>query len=468
MTTGLAIRAGGSSDALDMSTDGLWIAYSTGTDSSARVGLAPVDGGFKMPLDLGDGAVSQPQWAPEPASSAPAPSPGASPAGQSPAPTGGPVGQEWTQAAPFGVGRIEAVTAGGPGFVAVGRGCDTAPERCEGIVWTSTDGQAWTRMPASDPTDTGFVIPMSGPEVGMFDVAAGGPGIVAIGYAARPAMAATIWFSSDDGRSWERAKLGDVGSTRVNAVTWDGKKFVLVGEDRSNWNGDYSNLATATARAAVWTSTDGYNFSRVPHAKVLDVGGFIDTMEDPATGGMRDVMASPNGLVAVGSECSNKPVGCKPAAWTSADGTTWERAAGMPAVSGVLKAIAGSGTRFTAVGAGTCDSSPVAIPQPCPALVLTSQDGMTWTRRPFEQSGDLRAITVIGGRYFATAPDGPETLWTSDDGSAWVRADVKGGPATAGLGNYAEWHFAATPDTAVWIGADPETNNTVAWVSGGK
>ena len=172
--------------------------------------------------------------------------------------------------------------------------------------------------------------------------------------------------------------------------------------------------------------------------------------------------------MAVGSVCSNKPVGCKPAAWTSADGTTWERAAGMPAISGLLKAVAGSGTRFTAVGAGTCDSSPVAIPQPCPALVLTSPNGRTWTQQPFEQSGDLRTLTVIGGRYFATAPDGPATVWTSDTGSTWAPAEAAGGPAIAGPGNFVEWHFAATQETAVWIGTDPETNNPVAWASSGR
>ena len=170
------------------------------------------------------------------------------------------------------VGRIEAVTAGGPGFVAVGRGCvNTGADlpTCEGVVWTSTDGKAWQRTPAGDPTDTGAFFPTSGPEIGMFDVAAGGPGIVAIGYAARPDMAATIWFSSDNGASWERAKIGDVGSTRVNAIAWDGRQFVMVGEDRSQWDGTLEGMAKATARAAVWTSTDGYNFTRVPHSDGL-------------------------------------------------------------------------------------------------------------------------------------------------------------------------------------------------------
>ena len=477
LTTGLAIRADGSANALDISADGRWIAFSSGDGANARVGIASVDGGAQM-LDFGVGAVTQPRWMPEPVS---VPAPTQPPASAGPGEPGvvGPLGTSWVAAAvPVvvnrPVGRIEAVTAGGPGFVAVGRGCIGEAPTCEAIVWTSVDGRTWVRAPASDATDIGAYFGMSGPEIGMFDVAAGAPGVVAIGYAARPDLEATIWFSPD-GVTWERIPLvldalgtdagGFITPSRVNAVTWDGRSFVVVGEDRSKLT-DVKSLATAKARAAVWTSPDGRTWTRAPHTAALDVGGFIDTTEDPSTGGMRDVMASPNGLVAVGSVCTNKPAGCEPAAWTSADAVTWERAGGMPAISGVLKAIAGSGTRFTAVGAETCDSSPVAVPQPCPALVLTSQDGQTWTQQAFEQPGDLRTLTDVGGRYFATAPDGPEGVWTSGTATTWEPLVQDGGPSTSGFDATAEWHFAATPDVAVWVGIPTETSDPAAWVSG--
>ena len=128
----------------------------------------------------------------------------------------------------------------------------------------------------------------------MFDVALGGSGFVAIGYAARPTMEATTWLSPD-GVTWERNPLGSATSIRVNAVAWDGQQLILVGEDRSDWDGTAESLATAKARAAVWTSTDGRTWTRVPHTPVFDVGGYIDTMEDPATGGMSDIVAGPPG-----------------------------------------------------------------------------------------------------------------------------------------------------------------------------
>lgn len=375
------------------------------------------------------------------------------------------------------IGAIEAVTAGGPGYVAVGRGCFGQDEtgRCEAVVLTSADGQSWTRTAASDATDTGFYLGTSGPEIGMFDVAAGDPGIVAIGYAARPNLQSTIWFSVD-GSAWERIPLGLDGSgstaasadrfaVRVHAVTWDGRSFVAVGEDRTEAGGSVEQMLAGTARAAVWTSLDGRTWTRVPHAPVFDVGRFIDTMEDPASGGMRDVMAGPAGLVAIGSVCTSAPVGCEPAAWISPDGTAWERVDGMPAISGILKAIARSDAGYVAVGARLCDSSPVAIPYGCPALVLTSSDGRAWVQQPFDQSGDVRTVTRIGSRFVATTPDGPETVWMSDDGSAWVAVEPPGGSATDDGGLIFELHFAATADSAVCLGPSANGDEPAAWVS---
>jgi hypothetical protein len=365
------------------------------------------------------------------------------------------------------IGRIEAVTAGGPGFVAVGRGCSSAAngdlDRCEAIVWTSTDGRTWMRAPASDATDIGVYAATSGPAIGMFDVATGDPGIVAIGYAARPDLQATTWFSAD-GTTWERSSLGleppaaspsGLNGARLNAVTWDGRQFVIVGEDRSDWKGFGSPLTTAKARAAVWTSPDGRTWTRVPHAPVFEVGGFIDTTEDPSTGGMADVMAGPDGLVAVGSVCNTKAaVGCQPAVWTSPDGLTWVHLKDVPTASGSLSSIAMSDTRtsYVAVGAGT---------------VLTSRDGRTWVQQPVERPGDFQTVTWIGDRFFATVLGEPETVWTSEDGSTWVPSVVGGGPSADAQDATADWHFAAQPDVAVWLGLPRESAGPAAWVSTG-
>ncbi|HUG48541.1 MAG TPA: hypothetical protein VMP67_09025, partial [Candidatus Limnocylindria bacterium] len=56
-----------------------------------------------------------------------------------------PVG--WTEVSDFptyrGTTEVEAITAGGPGFVAVGAG----GQQLRGRVWTSADGLSWSAAP---------------------------------------------------------------------------------------------------------------------------------------------------------------------------------------------------------------------------------------------------------------------------------------------------------------------------------
>jgi hypothetical protein len=185
---------------------------------------------------------------------------------------------------------------------------------------------------------------------------------------------------------------------------------------------------------------------------VFEVGGFTDTTEDPSTGGMVDVMAGQDGLIAVGSVCNTKAsVGCQPAIWTSPDGLTWEHLKGVPTTSGSLRAVAVSGAGYVAVG---------------PGMVLTSDDGMTWVQQPAEQPNDYQTIAWIGDRFFATVLGRLQTVWTSEDGSAWVPSAVEGGPTADTQDATAQWHFAAKSDSAVWVGMPTEAADPAAWVSG--
>jgi hypothetical protein len=460
-TSGQAIPGWPSGDPLAFSQDGRLIAFTNGTGTAATVGITTLRGEIDPYPWTGSGPVTQPAWAPastptQPSDGTPTASPGGSPVASG----GEPLGTSWSAArmpvvVGRPIGRIEAVTAGGPGFVAVGRGCQD--DACELPVWTSTDGTAWQRVPVSDALRTEMVTPTSGPELGMFDVAGGGPGVVAVGYAAHPKMEAMAWFSPD-GVTWERFALGAAGSTRVNAVTWDGRQFVVVGEDRSEWDGSLKNMAKATARAAVWTSPDGRTWTRAPHTTALDVGDFIDTMEDPSTGGMNDVVAGPAGLVAVGSVCTADPRGCKPMAWTSTDGTSWERAAAMQAagdqadISVPLNGVAASDAGYVAVGDN---------------FVLASIDGRAWERTA--QIGPLGDVTTIGKRYFATGSGdtGNETWAMPWDGVNWDTVTV-GDPLPNTIYNPAEWHFAATQDVAVAVGPAVGTGDPTAMVSVAK
>jgi hypothetical protein len=207
-------------------------------------------------------------------------------------------------------------------------------------------------------------------------------------------------------------------------------------------------MAKATARAAVWTSRDGYTFERVPHTSAFDVGDFLDTMEDPTTGGMADVLAGPSGLVAVGSSCTAGPRACEAAVWVSADGADWERVTGLPETSGGISAIAVSGTRLLAIGGGG---------------VIASTDGGTWRTVGF--FGRLRDLAVVGDRFFATTD--ATTTYASADGVDWTLVQVGGSPADTPI-DPAEWHYASNGPVAVAIGPTPDTGEVLAMVSAAR
>lgn len=102
-------------------------------------------------------------------------------------------GGAWTQ-------EMLAVTVGGPGLVAVGRdgagSCWCNPILWSGgqhpAVWTSPDGLSWSRVPHDDND-------FAESSDRLLAVTAGGPGLVAVGY--NDTGPAPVW-TSIDGLSW--------------------------------------------------------------------------------------------------------------------------------------------------------------------------------------------------------------------------------------------------------------------------
>ncbi len=242
--------------------------------------------------------------------------------------------------------QIEDVVAGGPGLVAVGSVFEDGGGRP--AVWTSVDGKSWIRVPHNDAVfggsedltirrvvqaDAGLVAFGTEGDVlaGEFGVAswispdgiswsrvtldsdvfgedvvdglfAGGPGIVAIGTA--------LWTSSD-GRAWTRFEhetaLGGADAHLNDVISTDAG-LIAVGMDRSDGEGD----------AAVWTSTDGLDWTRVPHdATVFGSDGKQL---------LSHVTAGDFGLFAAGSEGSPS----HPLFLVSPDGSSWTRIEGPP------------------------------------------------------------------------------------------------------------------------------------------
>jgi hypothetical protein len=176
---------------------------------------------------------------------------------------------------------MTAVTAGGPGLVAVGSdglNSDEPTGRARAVVWTSIDGLTWSRLPHDEAVFGGEG------DQGMFDVIAGGPGLVAVG---ENDHGAPVWTSAD-GITWSQVPNDESvfsgPDTRIRDVMTGGPGLVAIGET------DYRTPSGALASGGpvMWTSRDGITW-------VVQINAF------PEGGGPMGVTAGGPGLVAVGS-----------------------------------------------------------------------------------------------------------------------------------------------------------------------
>jgi hypothetical protein len=270
----------------------------------------------------------------------------------------------------------------------------------------------------------------------MHSVAVGAPGLVAVGDDGDPYrdINAAVW-TSPDGVTWARVfqsdnELGGSGSQHMYSVTAGGLGFVAVG---SEWSGGDED-------AAVWTSPDGFTWTRVPHDESVFGGEGGQCMNSVAAGGP--------GLVVVGHEVQD-PENWDAAVWISPDGLTWTRVPHDDAVFGgpgmrSMRSVAVGGPGLVAVGWDTPDGD-------SNAAVWTSPDGLSWTRVPHDEAvfggtGDqgMQSVTAGGPGLVAVGNewlhgDSDAAVWTSPDGLTWTRVPHDeaefGGTSNEGMGS---------------------------------
>lgn len=331
----------------------------------------------------------------------------------------------------FGEGVIGSVAAGGPGLVAVGM--DAYPYG-EPALWVSVDGAAWTELPLDEE-----VFGDGGPR----SVIAAGPGLVAVGDG--------VW-TSGDGISWSRVpdEEGVFQDAEILSVAVGGPGLVAVGVVGG---GEFDH-------GAVWTSVDGTAWSRVPH-------------DDDAFGGrspgvditMSQVAAGGPGLVAVGMDWSRSDADA--AAWTSEDGLTWARVPDDGEVFGgsghqAINSVIAAGPGLIAVGTERAASQQAAV--------WTSVDGLTWSRVDRDESGSLDGgqmnsvvvadpgLVAVGWLGWVGGPDSEAVVWTSTDGVTWNRASDGDSAIGSGLMS----HLINTGQGLVAVGTDG--TNAAVWV----
>lgn len=253
----------------------------------------------------------------------------------------------------------------------------------------------------------------------MRAVTVGGPGFVAVGWdGVGGDRDAAIWTSTD-GLSWNRvpheeAVFGGPDAQLIASVTQGGPGLVAVGLDGSG--GDFD--------AAVWVSADGLSWERVPHDE-LSLGGInFQAMQDVASSGSR--------LVAAGADTSGGDFDA--ATWFSDDGRSWTRVADAEDLFGGsneqdINAVAAGGPGFVAAGfdeSAAFGDRDVAI--------WTSTDGEEWARVPHDEvlfggAEDQVVLAVeasegglVAVGYDEARGDRDAAVWRSDDGLDWSRS----------------------------------------------
>jgi hypothetical protein len=174
---------------------------------------------------------------------------------------------------------MNGVAVGGPGLVAVGM--DPSGGDFDAAVWASADGLVWSRV-ALDEAALGGVGDQQ-----MYAVTAGGPGLVAVGWEFLGNPRAAVW-SSVDGLVWFRVphddavfgSAGGVGGPFMNAVVAGGPGLVAVGYE--GMAAGYGGIDHGWGDAAVWVSVDGLTWSRIPNDEAAFEGG---NMVEVAAGG---------------------------------------------------------------------------------------------------------------------------------------------------------------------------------------
>jgi hypothetical protein len=305
----------------------------------------------------------------------------------------------------------------------------------------------------------------------MSSVVAGGPGFVAVGSVdieGQDELSGAVWTSTD-GASWSRVPHDDAifNSGRISSVIVGGPGLVAVGA--IDEHPDLSVGVGGGGDAAVWTSPDGVTWSRVSHDDAVFGGPGHQWMSDVTIGGP--------GLVAVGWDETNGA-----AVWTSADGIVWSRVPPSDLLSSRLRDTGDSMTAVTAGGPGL-----VAVGG---LTVWTSPDGINWSEVPDDTafsggSGGYPKITSVttGGPGLVAVGwiDHHAAVWTSPDGVVWSRVphdeslfgapispDQLGQGADRGV-RHGMTAVAAGPSGLVAVGADGPANaapdDGIVWIA---
>ena len=250
-------------------------------------------------------------------------------------------GAHWTRHATGQTQPLDRIAYGNGRFVATS---------FNGLVLISPNGADWTPVATGAPDD-------------LFGIAYGGGIFTAVGNGG-------VLVTSTNGEAWQVQPYR--AAAHLMGVAWTGSAFIAVGVD-----------------GEMVASPDGVAWRELRT-------GPVDPFHDVTFGNGQFVAVGVGGMIL-----------------TSPDGMRWTaRATGNPYHFGALTGVAYGGGRFVAVGNGV------------PADILMSEDGVTWTPQPRESDIDHPiAVTYGGGQFLAVGGGG--LVLTSPDGVYWTRQDAR-------------------------------------------
>lgn len=272
--------------------------------------------------------------------------------------------------------------------------------------------------------------PLEGPAAGrgtMVAVAAGGPGLVAVGNdrdsshhhntsnSERHHVEAVAWTSLDGGPWWRVAGQPGFEHAVMQDVAWSRGVLVAVGYTDSDPDG------VVTTR--LWNSLDGTAWTVLPDGTI------------PADTRLTSVLGTPTGFLASGVERDAGGIE-RGVVWRSDDGSAWTRATDPAAFEAErLDGIFEVGGELIAIGQSRGDALLIN-----PPLLWRSADGSDWEAiaLPDDAFGtDLAGIAAIargGPGYIAVgtvidrlSPQDPtsQIVWPPTDGAIWTSPDLR-------------------------------------------
>jgi hypothetical protein len=318
-----------------------------------------------------------------------------------------------------------------------------------------------TPGPTKTPTAPSLVwsSPSEVPDaVSIAHVIAGSRGYLAVGSGSSPNGAppsAAVW-SSADGVTWSRvassASFADAEISRVVETSNGIVAFGIKADRQGQCQTTDPKCLDHPSPIVLWDSPDGQTWARIPTPSAFDRGE------------VRDVAATPFGIVAVGDVNYTRA-----AAWISSDGLTWTSLNAISSQFGdaTFEGVATLKGRVVIVGrTGGNHNVPGGVNDPGRSRPAAwwSTDGVHWNVsdvQGFTQTGaELSSVTAGSSSLLAIGKDpvvdpqiGPSLpiLWRSDDGTAWREVGPLGSTVPAGT-------LASAGGGFVFLGPSPDAS----------